>query len=408
MHLKHSYHFHLNGGAADTLRNLVPRQEIRGSGAFFTGEKLGRTLVNRVEDVKKNHSAAWDPTCGAGDLLLRWSEKLSVSTDLESTLHSWGNNLSGVDLHPEFIAVTKRRLILSAVNRGAKLRKGKLKDSDAWFPQIRQGNMLDQKNLAPAGAVILMNPPFTMMKTPNDCRGWASGQVSFAAVSVIKSLDDAREGQRILAILPDVLRSGSRYKAWRELIAQRLRFTNIDLVGKFSPHADVDVFILDGIVGTPPRPINWQTGGAKIANRTLESIFQVSVGSVVPHRHLPSGKSMRYLCTSEAKPWSELSSIKARLVYNGTTVEGPFVAVRRTSSPSDSSRAIATVVNLPQPIAVENHLIAIRPLDGSVEKCRRLSAFLHSNTAREWLDRRIRCRHLTVGAMRQMPIPEDL
>ncbi|MFZ4397063.1 MAG: hypothetical protein ACOYOU_15720, partial [Kiritimatiellia bacterium] len=67
---------HLNGGAAASLRDLVSRSQIRRSGAFFTGEDLGRQLVEAASIDRMDETPAWDPTCGAGDLLLRWSERL--------------------------------------------------------------------------------------------------------------------------------------------------------------------------------------------------------------------------------------------------------------------------------------------------------------------------------------------
>src|SRR5262249_20701048 len=121
---------HLNGGAAAHLRDLVSRSKIRDSGAFFTGEELGRRVVESVIRANPGTSLAWDPTCGAGDLLLRWTEKLPVFERLSDTLNHWGDCLHGQDIHPEFLAVAKRRLTLAAIGRGSYLKRGGIRSLD--------------------------------------------------------------------------------------------------------------------------------------------------------------------------------------------------------------------------------------------------------------------------------------
>lgn len=54
-------------------------------------------------------------------------------------------------------------------------------------------------------------------------------------------------------------------------------------------------------------------------------------------------------------------------------------------------------------VAVENHLVVLRPLDGSQAACEQLLGVLDSEATSQWLDRRIRCRHLTVGALQTVP-----
>jgi hypothetical protein len=81
----------------------------------------------------------------------------------------------------------------------------------------------------------------------------------------------------------------------------------------------------------------------------------------------------------------------------------PFVAIRRTSRPGDRHRAIGTLITALQPVAVENHLIALRPKDGTVKACRELLYSLKDDRTTHWLDERIRCRHLTVAALNELP-----
>lgn len=53
---------------------------------------------------------------------------------------------------------------------------------------------------------------------------------------------------------------------------------------------------------------------------------------------------------------------------------------------------------------VENHLIIIQPIDGQLQTCRKLLKKLKSNSVQEWINQRIRCRHLTVPAIRDIPV----
>ena len=79
------------------------------------------------------------------------------------------------------------------------------------------------------------------------------------------------------------------------------------------------------------------------------------------------------------------------------------MVVRRTSRPGDKYRAVGTVIRGHGLVAVENHLLVLRPKDRTVASCDRLLAVLKDAAANEFLDRRIRCRHLTVSALRDLP-----
>lgn len=396
---------HLNGGAALHLRTLVGPRKLKQSGAFFTHEHLGRELVDKTSKNVLADIPAWDPNCGAGDLLLRWSERLSVKKGgLRETLKYWGSKLTGIDIHPEFLLVAKRRLALAAIRRGATLKRGSL-DIDELFPGLQCQDMLKHQIQIPDSAVIMMNPPFIMIDTPASCSSWSSGKVAFAAVAFLDCIRAAKPGQQILAILPDVLRSGSRYSRWRELVTGLISSAKIHIVGKFSEHADVDVFIIRGTVSVnTSSEIRWSDNEPQMNRLTLGDVCEVRVGSVVPFRHEHKGARVSFLTAASAPAWQELNTELPSIRHKGTCVNGPFVAVRRTSSPSDKSRAIATLVTTDKPVAVENHLITLRPNDGTVETCRKICDHLKSSRVRQWLDRRIRCRHLTVSVIREIPL----
>ena len=55
------------------------------------------------------------------------------------------------------------------------------------------------------------------------------------------------------------------------------------------------------------------------------------------------------------------------------------------------------------PVAVENHLIVLLPKNGDVQTCRELVHRLRFAKTDAWLDSRLRCRHLTTGALAEMP-----
>lgn len=247
----------------------------------------------------------------------------------------------------------------------------------------------------------------------------------------------ARPGTEIVAILPDVLRTGTLYARWRAHIAQRAAIDDVDVYGAFDTNADVDVFVLrlrvrattaateeggfagpaaggapDGSLAAAaeliPIPVWWDSNHEfAAAGRRLRDSFRVSVGPVVPHRHEHLGDWRAYLHARDAKPWGEITEIRARRRFRGRVVAPPFIVVRRTSGPRDRWRALATVVNSDRPVAVENHLLVLEPCDGSVDTCRDALHRLKSARVNAVLNARIRCRHLTVGALGDIPWPED-
>jgi len=56
-----------------------------------------------------------------------------------------------------------------------------------------------------------------------------------------------------------------------------------------------------------------------------------------------------------------------------------------------------------RPVAVDNHLIVVSPHDGSRATCDSLLPVLRHPDTSEWLNDRIRCRHLTTGSVGGIP-----
>lgn len=394
----------LNGAVGAELRQRVALNDLQERGAFFTGTALRSFAMLPVLNPDQDCEVL-DPACGAGDLLLSFANHLPTSTGLGQTLAIWGTRLHGRDIEPLFVRAARARLVLAAYHRGVRVEEPGLALS-TMFPELRVGDSLAGQEVLPEVGYIVLNPPFIGVAAPADC-AWGSGTISGAALLLERSLRDAKPDTRIIAILPDVLRSGSRYSDWRRMIETRSLIQRIAIYGSFDQSADVDVFVLDLIVRSTviqaPETEDPRWKLATIAEHTLGDLFEVSTGAVVPHRHEEKGDEFQYLHTRNATPWGTLDVINERRRFCGTVVQPPVVVIRRTSSPSDRQRPVGTVVLGDEPIAVENHLLVLKPKDGGVGLCQQALALLRLTSTRVWLDQRIRTRHLTVSAIREIP-----
>lgn len=393
----------LNGNASRELRNLIPIQRLRESGVFFTSQAMARKLVRSAWRNESPQSSVYDPTCGAGDLLLSWAENFETKASLEETLAEWGSQIGGLDIHQEFVDVAKRRLILLAISKGAKL-KGKIPTIESLFPNIKTGSVLDRSWTPLPKSTLLLNPPFSKIDAPQNC-DWAGGKVSFAGIIFMHCLEKCTTGQKISAILPDVLRSGSRYSNWREQVTSNLDISKISILGRFDSLTDVDVFILAGQSFKNEKKKNsWHTPRRKKTTEPISAQFKVHVGPLVAYREPQRGPSQAFLKASDLIHGATLSAIVPERRYVGKLLQPPFIAIQRTSSPDDPNRPIASIVTGEAAVAVENHIITLTPIDGTFSSCKAALASLKKSETREWLNNRIRCRHLTVEAIRDLPI----
>jgi hypothetical protein len=125
---------------------------------------------------------------------------------------------------------------------------------------------------------------------------------------------------------------------------------------------------------------------------------------VVPYRDACRGVLCLYLDAPSAPRWGTVRKITSQRRYRGRTFAAPLVVVRRTSRPGDRHRAVATLVSGGTQIAIENHLIVLSPQDGTLRSCRHLVRVLRSPRTTHWLNQRIRCRHLTVTSLSDLPM----
>lgn len=390
------------------LRNIFSITELRESGSFFTGEVLANEAVLKFDQPITSSSIILDPTCGAGNLLLASSKKLPIKSSLKDSLRLWGKVLTGLDVFPEFVETTKLRLILEAYQRGAVPNGDTIDELKSLLPHIRQGDALLETECYSKATHVIMNPPYGLTLAPQGC-SWGGGKINAAGIFVEHMLDNVVENTSLVAILPDVLRSGSRYGYWRALVDSSVSH-NLCIVGRFDRKTDVDVFLLSGNirkVQPTERQKAWENNEFALSRRLAE-LFTVSVGPVVQYRDPEEGESYPYIFPRMLPKWEELSSFDCKRKFAGRVIHPPFIAIRRTSSPSDTHRALATIISGDSPVAVENHLIVAVPIEGGLKECRRLMEVLRHPQTNEFLNNRIRCRHLTVGAVKEIPWIEGL
>lgn len=388
----------LNGAPYKVHRQSFDIEARRALGTFFTGTANARLVARQLHTALHEYSLVMDPTCGMGDLLLAYAELIPIEDTLEATLDAWGKQLSGLDLDTDLVRLTKARLVLQARLRGGFTNE--IKDLDSILPGIRIGDMMAAGDALGEPSGFLFNPPFGVVKEVSDC-AWSAGSVNAAALFLAELVAHKSPDAPVSAILPEVLRSGSRYKAFRTHIENRGLAGGYRLLGRFDAWTDVDVFatLLEPSQG---RRI-WDMGSEPGEGKRVGDAFRVHVGAVVPHRHESKGPWCRYICAKSTPRWSDGFEPQANRRFAGTTFRPPFVVVRRTSSPSDRNRAVATVILGERDVAVENHLLVLLPEDGSLESCRELVRVLASDATDDYLNASIRCRHLTTGIVARIP-----
>jgi hypothetical protein len=387
----------LDGLAAKRCLDLVRPKSVRRLGAFFTPSKVAEKIVNLLSVNDWADATIFDPTCGAADLLLPFARRLPLKRTVSSTLEFWNDRISGCDLSPEFIEAARLRLILLAVTRGLKL-----DDSPANLAKLLSNICVGDGLISKAyskSSYIVMNPPYGRVDSGN--QPWREGTVTAAALFVDRAAQLSAPGTQIAALLPEVLRTGSSYQNWRNHIKELVIANDAQSIGLFSDEADVDVFAQHFIkakakvVKTPPQQKNTRD--------VLGNHFFVSVGAVVPYRDEESGPRLAYLHPQNATPWSEISRINETRNFKGRIFTPPLIVVRRTSRPGDRHRATPTLILGKRKIAVENHLIVLTPRRGGLKICRRAMSLMRSSTTSTFLNRVMRCRHLTTASVSLLP-----
>jgi hypothetical protein len=393
----------LDGEPGRVLRKELGREKQRDLGAFFTGKRLAKALVSPFRGELKRGSVVLDPACGAGDLLLAALDLFSTRGPAARRIETLSQSLIGRDLVDSFARTARARLLLRALETTAHRGTISKEAVRSAFVNVTDGRGDADMPALESATHVVMNPPFSKVIAEADCE-WAAGSVNEAAVFFVACLDELRAGTRVRAILPDVLRSGSRYSKWRDYVTSRSDIDSVIPYGLFDRWTDVDVFLL-GLTrrARPKRKRSlWSYPRGKGAR--IRDQFDIAVGSVVDYRDPREGRWHPFLCARSLRPWKSLSDMQRRRRFKGRTFDPPFVAIRRTSRPGDSHRAVGTLVESSRPVAVENHVIVCLPKDGTKRACRQLMRSLKDARSTAWLDKRIRCRHLTVEALAVVPL----
>lgn len=390
----------VNGLAAEELRRLVDIKTRRDSGAFFTDSGLAESVLLKVKPQFTNKSVIYDAACGAGNLLIA-SRNYMQACGLDLP---WEKHLRGTDIHPEFVETAKLRLMTNALLKSRTATTAILKKEKSKKYMIRQADGLKTNRFYKSATHIYVNPPFNQIPA-GEKLSWAQGKVSAAALFIDKIIRHCNPCTSIIAILPDVLRSGTRYEKWRSMVDSECTTEHKELLGKFDKFADVDVYVLHLI--KRPDPIQLTAADkAVLPNKqsTLEDLFDISVGPVVDNRDQKTGDLHDYIISRGLTGWSTQGEIEKKRQHEGKKINGPFVVIKRTSRKEDSHRAVATIINTHRPAYVDNHLIILEPKSGLLKDCKTALAILKDPRTDDWINERIRCRHLTVKIVKQIPV----
>ncbi|WP_182066311.1 N-6 DNA methylase [Curtobacterium sp. ME12] len=381
---------------ARSLRFTTDASWRHTNGIYFTGDELATSLWEPILQQLNESSVVIDPACGAASLLLPAVRELRRAGKNASPEYQ----VRGYDIEPSFITISRNRMMAACAGPGL------LEENFVVADFLR--DPIDLKS----ATHVVMNPPFNPMVEERST-GWSSGSVNSAAVFVLHALRKMSENAMLLAILPDVLRSGSRYRRWREEILRHGVIESIEVADTFDAFTDVHIFILRLRRTSSPRPTAPGVGWSAACNldrtlaapeRVIGDTFQVSVGSVVPHRHEDVGSKHPYLDSTHIRGKRRLAEVIEVRGFSGRLHQAPFIVVRRTSRPEQAPRMKATLVASNQMVAVENHLIVLRPRDGLLATCEKHLVALEGRQIDAHLNREIRLRHLTVGAVANTPL----
>jgi len=398
----------LDNEASAMARELISIDDLRAEGIFFTHRELANIALESINDTISKDSIVLDPACGAGDLLLTFLEKYFIKFGKNANLETLDSQILGRDLYSPFIRAARARLFLASSFLSN--RTNEYDRNSKWrnlFINLKARSGLVDLSAIHSATHILMNPPFSHVIAPKECN-WTSGKVNLASLFVQTCVENATPGTSITAILPDVLRSGSRYKKWRALIQDHCEINRIELYGRFDKATDIDVFVAEFKVTEHPKyktmPTAWSTNTqSEYSGNTLGAYFDLSIGPVVDYRTPKRGSWTPYLLTQNTPSWTVITDIDKKRRFVGRKIMPPFVVIRRNSRLGDKYRAVASIISGNRPVAVENHLIVLEPKRRTLKQCKALMNALKTNEANSWFNERIRCRHLTISALTDFP-----
>ncbi len=392
---------YVNGFAAEELRRLVSLEKRRNDGVFFTDSLLAEKVLEVLEPSFNEQSVIYDAACGVCNLLIATANYFHKHNIKPANK----NYLLGTDIHAEFVEAANLRLQMNNLLLLSEKSVNVSKQKQGYSVQKKNGLVSNQ--FYKTATHIFINPPFDQEKI-DEKLDWGAGKVSMAAVFMAKAILFANPGTTIMAILPDVLRSGTRYQKWRNMLDKYCITEKIELLGQFDEYADVDVYAIKLVKRQQPDEritINvTEEPNQTVTPKMLKDIFDICVGPVVDYRDEKEGPLRPYVVSRGLKSWSIQKEIILKRKHSGKSFKGPFVVIKRTSRATDENRAMATIINTAELVYVDNHLIMLRPKSKTLTACKLAIKILQDSSTNEWLNEEIRCRHLTVKVVSQIPI----
>lgn len=388
----------VRGDFTGGVYSRLNRESRRATGVFFSGEEWARILLAKIP--KGRWKRYVDPSAGVGDLLTAIASRFQRSKSLPLTLRAWSRRLVAVDLEPEFIRLLWIRIVSLALVRHRHY--GHPNASIFEVPDtFKVGDFLEITLEIERGDCIITNPPYQRIPSEGGQNG--GGMRSAAALHLERLLSVAPKGVGLVALVPDVLRCGRNYRKFRDQLFSVLPNVEIESHGQFSCGVDVDVAVISGVTGKKAQTGVRAASGEGGAIQLISDRFHISVGSVVPHRDLENGELRPYITARSLQRWGVLREPMQWAGFSSKKIACPFVVIRRTSSPSDKKRAVATIIDVGISVLVENHLLVAQPLSGEISECEELLESLKDERTDRWLNANMRCRHLTVGVIKEMP-----
>lgn len=391
----------VNGLASEEVRRLVSLKNRRQDGVFFTDSVLANRVLLGLGPVFNKESKIYDPACGAGNLLISVADYLRSKKLVLKNLGSF----MGTDIHETFVKAARLRFLINELLFSDDNTSSFLQKTDAQFAAKLCDGLLQNEYYQEA-THIFTNPPFNLLHSKENL-DWSQGQISAAALFMDKIVQNVNPGTSICAILPDVLRSGSRYEKWRRHIIKQCVIEKTELLGQFDKFADVDVFSIRLTKKSKQfkaRKSNLEKLKKNTDAKTVEATFNICVGPVVDNRDKKTGPVRNFIVSKGLKGWTKQTHFSLTRAHSGKSFKSPFIVIKRTSRMGNSQRAIATIINAERNVYVDNHLIILQPKSGKLDDCREMLKNLKRIETDNWLNNRIRCRHLTVKIVSKIPI----
>ena len=375
----------VNGLASEEVRRLVSLDNRRQNGIFFTDSKLANRVLRGLQPVFTKQSKIYDPACGAGNLLISVADYLRS----ESQMLMNEGSFMGTDIHKPFLEAARLRFLINELLFSPDCKSDKIKKKDARFV-VKQCDGLFHNEFYQKATHIFTNPPFNLVQTKEKL-DWSQGQVSAAALFMDKIVQYVNTGTSIYAILPDVLRSGTRYEKWRRHITKQCVVERIELLGQFDKYADVDVFSIHLTKKSRQFKVGKSTfEKAKINTdaKVVEDTFNVCVGPVVDNRDEKIGPVRNFVVSKGLEGWTTQTRFNLLRSHSGKSFKSPFIVIKRTSRMGDAQRAIATIINSKRNVYVDNHLIVLQPKSGTLNDCKKMLENLKKIETDNWINNR--------------------